>query len=190
MRNIRDQKLLYHLTKIDNFESILRRGLLPRAQLQNFADVADPDIIASRQAHGLENYVPFHWFAHNPFDGRVQIDHPRTDFVLITVHRTLAADENWTVIPRHPLANREPELLSYADGIATIDWEMMNRRDYRDAQCRSVCMAECLSPRTVLPADFFCFYVKSERVAAEVRKQLKASHLDRDVIVNAGMFAR
>lgn len=188
MPSIRDQKLLYHLTKIDNFGSILQHGLLPRARLQNFADVADPDIIKSRRAHGLENYVPFHWFAHNPFDGRVQIDHPRTDFVLITVHRTMAARENWTVIPRHPLANREPELLSYADGIATIDWEMMDQRDYRDAQCRSVCMAECLSPRTVLSADFFSFYVKSERVANEVRRHLKEFNLDRDVIVNSKMF--
>jgi hypothetical protein len=188
MPSIRDQKLLYHLTKIDNFASILLHGLLPRARLQNFADVADPDIIESRRAHGLESYVPFHWFAHNPFDGRVQIDHPRTDFVLITVHRTIAARENWTVIPRHPLANREPELLSYAEGIATIDWEMMDRREYRDAQCRSVCMAECLSPRTVLPADFFSFYAKSERVATEVRKNSKAFSINRDVIVNSKMF--
>ena len=188
MSNIRDQKLLYHLTNLDNLPSILRQGLLPRVRVQGFEDVADPEIIANRSNHGLENFVPFHWFAGNPFDGRVQIDHRGTFFVLITVRRALAAYENWTVIPRHPLANREPELLSYQEGFERIDWETMNRRDYKDAQCRSVCMAECLSPRPVHLAEFFKIYAPNEQVAAQAREMTRGANLAIEVDVNGRMF--
>jgi hypothetical protein len=188
MPNIRDQKLLYHLTRLDNLPSILRQGLAPRAQVQEFADVADPEIIENRRDHGLENFVPFHWFAGNPFDGRVQIDHRSSAFVLITVRRALAAQENWTVIPRHPLTNRHPELLSYSDGFRKIDWETMNRREYRDSQCKSVCMAECLSPRTLHPAEFFKIYSPNEQVAVQARQLIRGANLIIEVDVNRGMF--
>jgi hypothetical protein len=157
--------------------------------VQGFVDVADPEIIANRGDHGLENLVPFHWFSGNPFDGRVQIDHRGSEFVLITVRRALAAQENWAVTLRHPLANRKPELLSYSDGFGKIDWETMNRREYRDDQCRSICMAECLSPRTVHPAEFFKIYAPNEKVAAQARQVIVGASLGIEVDVNGGMFA-
>lgn len=95
MPNIKRQKLIYHLTSLENMPGILEHGLLPRSQLQNFQDVADQEIIASRRNHCLENFVPFHWFSRNPFDGRVQADRPDEDFALITIHRELAQRENW-----------------------------------------------------------------------------------------------
>jgi hypothetical protein len=71
MPDIREQKLLYHLTSIENLSSIFHNGLRPRAQLDTFADVADAQILSKRKTLGLERYVPFHWFAANPFDGSV-----------------------------------------------------------------------------------------------------------------------
>ena len=40
-----------------------------------FSDVADCDILESRRVFDLDTMVPFHFFARNPFDGRVQEDH-------------------------------------------------------------------------------------------------------------------
>jgi len=189
MPDIRTQKLLYHLTAIDNVASILESGLKPRAQLQQFADVANPDIIQNRAAHGLENYVPFHWFARNPFDGRVQQDHPNKTFVLFTVRRVLAQAENWAVIPRHPLANAIPDRLGYMQGMQEIDWDTMNRRDYHESDCKSVCMAECLSPRPVYATDFFKVYVSHEAAAKQVREIIAGLRLTLEVDVNPGMFS-
>lgn len=53
MPNIRDQKLLYHLTSLENLGSILRNGLKPRAQLREFEDVADAEILRKRRGLGL-----------------------------------------------------------------------------------------------------------------------------------------
>ena len=68
MPDIKEQKLLYHLTSIENLSSIFQNGLRSRAHLDAFADVADTEILRKRQALELERYVPFHWFAANPFD--------------------------------------------------------------------------------------------------------------------------
>ncbi|MGC3981094.1 MAG: DarT ssDNA thymidine ADP-ribosyltransferase family protein [Steroidobacteraceae bacterium] len=190
MPNIQDQKLLYHLTKLDNIPSILDRGLMPRAQINDFKDVADPEIITNRRQLGLDAFVPFHWFARNPFDGRVQEDHPDAYFILITVRRALAQRENWLAVSSHPLANSTPQLLTYEKGFAEIDWETMNRRDYHDTTCKNVCMAECLSPRVVPASDFFQIYAPNEMVAMSVRQGVAQRRLQLDVGVNGAMFLR
>lgn len=71
-------KLIYHITSIDNLPSILKFGLLSRkCLLQNrdihFTDIADPEILNKRERYkeALSQYVLFHFFAKNPFDGAV-----------------------------------------------------------------------------------------------------------------------
>ncbi|MBH3409728.1 MULTISPECIES: DarT ssDNA thymidine ADP-ribosyltransferase family protein [Pseudomonas] len=185
---IQSGKLLYHLTSLENIPSIFEHGLLPRSQLTGFHDVADREIIKGRGTHGLENYVPFHWFARNPFDGRVQRDHFHKQFVLITVRRSLAERANWKVIPCHPLAGTEFRLLDYHAGFAAIDWQMMNRRDYQDQDCKNVCMAECLSPHAVPAASFFMIFVPSEEVAEAVNAN-RGSKVGTEVKVMRAMFS-
>lgn len=188
MANIKEQKLLYHLTSLNNLPSILEKGLLARSELQKFDDVADPDILIGREKLGLEKMVPFHFFARNPFDGNVQDKNPNTDFLLISISRKFAAANEWSVIPHHPLAEREIVKLSYAAGIESIDWEAMNRRDYSNAHSKSVCMAECLSPTTVFPNEFFSLFVANGVVKNTVEKLLVEKGIPMNVNVNPGMF--
>ncbi|SKA58835.1 DarT ssDNA thymidine ADP-ribosyltransferase family protein [Photobacterium toruni] len=190
MADIQTQKLLYHITSINNLAGILDTGLMPRAQLDNFRDVADHEILRGRAVHRLERYVPFHFFAGNPFDGRIQIDYPETDFILITVRRSIALGNNWQVIPRHPLANQQLDILDYEEGMDRIDWDNMNLRDYGDDVSRSVCMAECLSPQTVTVDNFFKLYVSNDKVKQNVEMILRDHNVEIDVIVNRGMFIR
>jgi hypothetical protein len=121
MADIKNQKFLYHLTSLKNLASILKSGLLPRAQLNGFQDVADHEILQKRASLGLENYVPFHWSARNPFDGGVQSARRGEPFVMITVQRALAISQKWKIIPRHPLANDHIHLLDYPQGVQVID---------------------------------------------------------------------
>jgi hypothetical protein len=187
-RNIKDQKLLYHLTSLNNISSILGNGLQPRATLEAFHDVADAEILIGRRAYGLEEYVPFHWFAKNPFDGDVQKGRSDEDFVLISVHRTVAESQNWKVLPRHPLANQDFRFYDYQEGFELIDWELMDTRDYHDPDCKSVCMAECLSPGTVGVSDFFKIFVPTEQVGSVVMSEIAELRLSLEVTVNRNMF--
>lgn len=190
MTDIKVQKLIYHITSTDNLTGILEHGLLPRKDLNDFDDVADHAILKGREAHSLETYVPFHFFAANPFDGRVHEEYPDSDFVLISVRRAVAEARNWQIIPRHPLAREGIRILSYAEGMETIDWDAMNLRDYHDDNSKSVCMAECLSPKIVPVADFFKLFVSNDRVKQNVEMLLRDRRLQIDVVVNRGMFRR
>lgn len=190
MADIKQQKLVYHLTALENVRRVLAEGLKPRSQLANFQDVADQAIIQKRQVLALENYVPFHWFAKNPFDGNVQTAHKGKPFVLITVHRDFAAKHNWQVIPRHPLANGAIELLDYATGFATIDWDTMNKRDYHDPICKSACMAECLSPGPVPVVHFYQIYVPGIEIERQVLAAATELGITVEVVVNENMFLK
>ena len=188
VRSIKDQFFVYHLTSVENLDGIFTQGLKPRASLINFTDVADSEILNKRKALKLESYVPFHWFAANPFDGRVQLDRPTCKFVLISVYRSFAKQNKWKIIPRHPLANDEIELLDYHDGFEAIDWALMNTRDYQNADCKSVCMAECLSPSVVLPQDFSRIYVPTDEIEKLCEAKMRKINLKVPISVNSGMF--
>ena len=188
MTSIKDQKFIYHLTDIDNLPSILSSGLQPRSNLTSFIDVADHEIIGSREKANLQNYVPFHFFARSPFDGAVQQSNPAKIFILIAIHRSLAEANNWSIIPKHPLSLAKVELLDYTDGIAAIDWDAMDKRDYSDPHSRSVCMAECLSPNIVSANCFFSIYVKNDLSAERVVKMLEAKSISCHVNINPKMF--
>ncbi len=187
---IRDGRLLYHLTALENLESILQHGLRPRCELSNneFNDVADGEILDSRATHSLDNFVPFHFFAKNPFDCGVQRTHSDKDFVLISVQRATARANSWQIAPTHPLAEEGYQILDYDAGFSAIDWVLMEERDYDDRACKVACMAECLSPTSVNPNLIFCIYVKEARVKAVVDRLVKSHNVTCYVDINSAMF--
>lgn len=188
VKSIKDQKLLYHLTSVENLDGIFRDGLKPRAGLSGFKDVADAEILKKRQALQLDNYVPFHWFAKNPFDGSVQRNRPEAQFVLISVYKSTAKQYGWKVIPRHPLAGDSIQLLDYEQGFEAIEWDVMSSRDYLDPHCKSICMAECLAPGIVKPDAFFKIFTPSEEVDALCVAKLQAADVNVQTSVNQRMF--
>lgn len=155
----KEGKLIYHLTAIDNIEAILTKGLLPRNGLSEFTDVADQTIITHRHDIGLDNYVPFHFFAGNPFDGAVQKSYPDKKFIFIALQRTFAESSSFGILTRHPLSQNCSAVLPYLQGFDSINWDKMAERNYAENDCKEICMAECLSPTAVTPANFFLILV-------------------------------
>lgn len=85
--NIRGKKLLYHLTHIDNIESIIENGLLSRNQaiqrgLLN-QDIASHDILESRQINHLDDYILFHFYPNTAFDNAVRHKYGAENFIYI-----------------------------------------------------------------------------------------------------------
>ncbi len=168
---IENQKLLYHLTALDNMESILRNGLMPRENIEYFTDVAEQDIIDFRNKEGISHLIPFHFFKGTPFAGIVQKNNPNKEFVYITIHRDLAKKKNFKIFPTHPKHMNPLEIYEYEEGFEKIDWKLMNTRDYNDYECKEVCMAECVAPYKSIPADaFHSIIVKSEETKKYLEK--------------------
>lgn len=169
---IKDEKLLYHLTHIDNLDSIIENGLLSRNQVIQRGmlnqDIANPDILESRQLNHLDDYVLFHFYPNTAFDNAVRYKYGAENFVYIAVYRSYAEYSNFKIIPRHPL-NGEFELCDYNEGMNRIDWETMERRmddiapsaqDY----AKEVKMAECISSDSIFPQDFAYIYCNERHV--------------------------
>ena len=174
--NIKDGKLLYHLTTLSVFESIVVNGLLSRGDLLrkqlNFVDTANHDILEGRDRLGLINYIPFHFHIHTNYDTFVK-DHNRDkEFMYLCLHRNYARSNNFPVIPFHPTSTEQPEFYSYDEGISHIDWKTMelNKTDIfpegvtERYRCQ-VRMAECLSPNPIPICDFHSIIVKDKNSA-------------------------
>ena len=116
-------QLIYHMTSIDNLSSILKFGLLSRNHLlQNsniqFTDIADPEILSKRERYkkALSQYVLFHFFAKNPFDGAVCRKYGSENMVIITVWRSICIRNNYQIIPSHALDSDTPDFYTYLQG--------------------------------------------------------------------------
>ncbi len=161
--NVRDKKLLYHLTKLSNMEMIISQGLLPRRYLieksMKFGDVADPQIIGKREKFKLDQYIPFHFHPYSAFDVAVKNTYSDDKFVYICIKRALAEFNGFKVLPKHPLSQQDCILYDYPDGMNRIDWDTMQKTGATDEYSRNVKMAECLTDKGIPAKLFQCVYV-------------------------------
>ncbi|MGO5052985.1 DarT ssDNA thymidine ADP-ribosyltransferase family protein [Lachnospiraceae bacterium LCP25S3_G4] len=168
IENARNGKLLYHLTKAENIDSIMNYGLLPRKViLENsiaFGDVADREIISKRTELGLDGYTPFHFHPYSAFDAAVKHSFNPQNMLYICIDRELARLNHFKILPRHPLSELEVELYEYDEGYSMIDWDTMEEKGRTDNEAREVKMAECLTDLIVPPSCFKCIYVPNQEV--------------------------
>lgn len=176
--NTRDRKMLYHLTELSNLDTILEHGLVSRKLLLEnnllFEDVADSEIIKFRKEKNLEQYVPFHFYPYTPFDWVVQNNNKDKNFIYICIEKELAKSNKFKIIPKHPLSMNPFKLYEYEEGMNIINWSIMDKRDYKDIECKNVCMAECITELKIPHSCFQSIAVKNEKVKAIVNEKIKS----------------
>ena len=116
----------------------------------------------------------------------------------IAIKRIYAANNGFKIIPKHPMSHDmkyAPNIYDYAEGMKNIDWDAMNRRDYRDEYCKNVCMAECvfdgvIDIQNLILCRYVKFYVRNEPDAQYIRELYQSKYrICPDVSVNMYMFA-
>lgn len=193
-------QLIYHMTSIDNLSSILKFGLLSRNHLlQNsniqFTDIADPEILSERERYkkALSQYVLFHFFAKNPFDGAVCRKYGSENMVIITVWRSICIRNNYQIIPSHPLDSDTPDIYTYREGFKKVPWNILDdraHRDYQNAEIRKACMAECVVEDCVPVSDFAYIYVYSERAKEKILRMENSAAIKDKIRVMPEMFPK
>lgn len=186
---IKEQSILYHLTHIDNLESIMENGLLSRNDVNNlshsFVDVADSEILEKRNQNKLDDYVLFHFYPNSAFDTAVKEEYGAENFVYIAIYRNFAKDNGFKIIPRHPL-HGEFELYDYEEGFEEIDWELFETKMEdipadEKVEAKLTKMAECISIETVSPDDFFCIYAHTSKIDELKKKYSSVCYVNRGV---------
>lgn len=179
--NTKNGKLLYHLTELDNLDSILKNGLCSRkivkANNVSFADVADQEIITKRTMLGLDEYVPFHFHPYSSFDVAVKNTYSDKEFIYICITRELAQFNKFKILPEHPLSIDDCKLLEYDDGFNKIDWDTMHTLGTYDEYTKHVKMAECLTNLRVIAKHFNSICVRNEEIKLQVEKKLKLNNI-------------
>lgn len=187
--NIEEGKLLYHLTTLDVFESIVVNGLLSRGELEQrgiyFVDTANHSILNERERLNLVNYVPFHFHPHTNYDTYVKNNNREKAFLYLCLHRSYAHNHGFSVLPIHPTSTDQPNIYSFDDGMASIDWSIMNLKktdtlpiNVTERQRILVRMAECLSPVSIPISDFHSIIVRDDECANFVRGILCRYNID------------
>lgn len=169
----KEGKLIYHITALQNLDSILENGLCPRGSIDfDFVDIADEEILKSRSKFELANYTPFHFFCPTPFAGSVQLANKDSKFIYITLKRDFAEYNNFKVVPTHPL-HYDEDPLEWKDGIKAINWDLMSQRDYESHLCKETCMAEAIFNGIIEAKLFKSFYVKDVETKTIVEEKLR-----------------
>lgn len=194
INNVKDGKLLYHLTQLSNLDSILKYGLISRKSVMGnegqFFDVADGEIITKRTKLGLDEYTPFHFHPYSSFDVAVKNKYRDKEFIYICITREVAKHNSFKILPRHPLSvDENHELLNYTEGFEAIDWDTMHTLGTEDRYTKSVKMAECLTD-LIVPANLFqSIYVKSEETMEIVKSKLDSNGIKNiPPYVNIGLW--
>lgn len=175
----KSDKLIYHLTELDNLESIVQNKLLPRIKMLEaklpFIDVANREIISKREELGLNGYTPFHFHPYSAFDKSVQGTHPDRTFIYLCLQRTFAESNGFKIITTHPrhLDAENFRLYDYAEGFNHIDWERIKISGNEDNEVKQAKMAECLTDMPLSIQDFIQIAVKDSGVEQQVGDILK-----------------
>lgn len=176
------QSLLYHLTELDNLDSIIKYGMLPRKTIleQNikFENVANMEIISKRKQLNLDIYTPFHFHPYSAFDVAVKHTYYGHDMIYMCITRELAKLKDFKILPKHPLSMDECMLYSYNEGFNKIDWDTLMEKNHTDEYAKHVKMAECLTEKTIPIEHFTCIYVQSEEVKEKVLDILNENSKD------------
>lgn len=172
IENAKTKTLIYHLTQVDNFESIVQSGLLSRRTIMEkkmkFSNVADMDIISKRTKLGLDCYVPFHFHPYSAFDVAVKNTYDAQRMMYMCIKRTFARQKGFKILPKHPLSGAECVLYDYDEGFNLIDWDTLTTKNINTEYAKEVKMAECLINRCIPISWFSQLYVPSQEVYDEV----------------------
>ena len=113
------------------------------------------------------------------------------NMAIIAVWRSICEHNNYQIIPSHPLDSDAPDLYSYGEGFKRVRWNILDdreHRDYKNAEIRKSCMAECVVKGCVPVSDFAYIYVYSERAKEKILKMENAVAIKDRIQVMPSMF--
>jgi O-acetyl-ADP-ribose deacetylase (regulator of RNase III) len=182
-------KSLYYITHIDNVPSILQRGILSHAVVEDrnipFTPIYDREIVSNRRRKStpsgdtLWDFANLYFQPRNPMLYRVMNEKSRSDIVIIAVRPDVLSLPD-IFISTGNAASEQSEILPAKEGIKVVSqmWDVINNEWWKteDGSKRKI-MAECLVPDLVRPEYVQAIYVANHAAADKVRTLLPQSEI-------------
>lgn len=172
---IKDRRYICHLTALDNLESIVKYGLLPRNQLHQgqFVDTANHDILLGRTQFQLGDFVPFHFHHHTSYDTKVKNDNLDKEFIYLCINREKAKQNGFLILSIHPTSTYAVPPAPYEEGFNSIDWNTMemNKGECEDENYRTqVRMAECIHKGALNISNIDFIFCRTDEIKNDIMK--------------------
>ncbi|MCG5102555.1 type II toxin-antitoxin system toxin DNA ADP-ribosyl transferase DarT [Oceanobacillus alkalisoli] len=200
-------KLLYHITHINNLESIFRQdSLLPHAHIKkciiNYKDVANQDIQSRRErtiipvgAGGyLHDYVPFYFAPRSPMLYVLKMQPiPQDDIVyfMTNIESIQQHSLSYVFTDAHAI-RRLTNFYTNLENISQIDWDVMQASVWTDTDDdpnrKARRQAEFLVHKEVPLSACLGFAVYSDQTKQRVKEMLKIAGLTVPVAVRRHFY--
>ncbi len=160
--NYGDFKSLYHLTHINNLQSILTQGLLNHSAGHQYRDVSNRAVNARRQipepVHNepIHNYVPFYFNVKNAMLYKVQAE-CESNVIILEMYKTMTCLP-YTIFSDQNAATNQAKFIWKKHELNDFSWstiysDQWNHNGIANVSIKQKMMAECLVYQHV-PASF------------------------------------
>ncbi len=201
MAKRRSVQNLYYITPIENLPSILQRGILSHAEVEQqnipFVSAYDSNIVANRKerttpdGQSLWNFANLYFQPRNPMLYRVTLEKGSKNIAVLAVRPQVLQIAAFVSLGN--AASPLSEIVSVKEGIRSLTakemWSVLQSDWWNpmDGSKRKI-MAECLVPRVVPPDFIHTIYVADHRTAEQVRRVLGPAQGNIAVIQEPHLF--
>lgn len=192
---------IHHITHIDNLESILKNGILPRNLLKNdgFTDTANQEIILKR--YELNDYIPFHinelQIKHGiAYNHEVFNSEGRENIIVFSLKYIEYNENSHKLFVYHPISSWGFEVKNfeiYQDNLNAHYKELPYNNfgpDYNKQKVQNFFMSEILFKDRVDFSLIECIFVYNEEAEMKVKKVLQKYDVEKNVEIKQEFYKK
>lgn len=180
-----DIKSLYYITHVENLPSILERGILPHAKVEElgipFTPVYDGNIVSRRKGKAtaagksLWEYANLYFQPRNPMLYRVIHEAKSKEQIAIIGVSPQLMNEPEVLVTDGNAANDPTQFYDVQDGrkILQSQWKILNNEWWNDEDgSKRKITAECLVPKVISPNCIHTLFVANHAAGERVREMI------------------
>ena len=194
-------RYFYYITHIDNLESILKKGILSRSQInknllvklgvsKGIRSIHAEDIIQIRRnkrfkGYSLWNYANLYFQVRNPMLYRVILEFRPENIIVLQVNSDVINSDNVGITDGNAASSETHFFEDVNEGLSVLNSEQF-QKDYWNESDKRKLMAELLVCNHIPKDKIIGIYTANETVAQRVRQDMKIGGLN--IIPDSNMF--
>jgi hypothetical protein len=178
----------YHMTHIENLQSILEKGLFPHSNQYQKKDISDLDVNNRRSRlepiynKSIHEYVPFYF---NPRNAMLYVRRNIQNEVVILVLRKELILKNKSIFTDGNASCTTTKFYNKIENLNKLDWTCLNDSNWNEHEDgRRKRMAEVLVPNYVSVDNIEAIICNNSYTKTYIENILKKVNLDKEIFVN------